>query len=223
MTTDAHAEIAKLLPWYVNGTLGVAERDRVLEHLQSCDDCREEVSLCMEMQASAQQAGPTPILPATTSAQILDGANIRDAGKESWTWPQRWGVAAAVALVAILGVVTLGPNQTVLNQAAPNQTAPNQPALNQEFDAATSPAAMQTVDYVLELQFADGVSVDERAHVIAELGGNNSVMPAGQTRVQTIVRMAPKSLQELEQYAAEIESRREVLSAEIVALQLPLR
>ncbi len=213
MTTDAHAEIAKLLPWYVNGTLGVAERDRVLEHLQSCDDCREEVSLCMEMQASAQQAGPTPILTATTSAQILDGANIRDAGKESWTRPQSWGVAAAVALVAILGVVTLGPNQAVRNQAAPNQ----------QFDAATSPAALQTVDYVLELQFADGVSVDERAHVIAELGGNNSVIAAGQTRVQTIVRMAPKSLQELEQYAAEIESRREVLSAEIVALQLPLR
>ncbi len=213
MTTDAHAEVAELLPWYVNGTLGVAERDRVLEHLQSCDDCREEVSLCMEMQASAQQAGPTPILPATTSAQILHGGDIRDAGKEHWTRPQRWGVAAAVGLVALLVVIKLAPNQTTLNQPAPNQI----------FDAATSPAAMQTVDYVLELQFVAGLSADERAVVIAGLGGSNTVTAVDQTRVQVVVRLVPKSLHELEQYAAEIESQREVLSAEIVALQLPLR
>lgn len=213
MTADVHAEVAELLPWYVNGTLGIAERDRVLEHLQSCDDCREEVSLCMDMQASAQQAGPTPILPATTSAQILHGGKIRVAGKEHWTRPQKWGVAAAVGLVALLGAIELAPNQTVVNQPAPNQI----------FDAATSPAAMQTVDYVLELQFVAGLSADERAVVIAGLGGSNTVTAVDQTRVQVVVRLAPKSLHELEQYAAEIQSRREVLSAEIVALQLPLR
>ncbi len=213
MTTDVHAEIATLLPWYVNGTLGVAERDRVLEHLQSCDDCREGVSLCMDMQASAQQAGPTPILPATTSAQILDRGDIRDAGKEQWTRPQRWGVAAAVGLIALLVAIELAPNHTALDQPAPNQ----------QFVAATTHEALQTVDYVLELQFVAGLSVDERAVVIAGLGGSNTVTAVDQTRVQIVVRLAPKSLHELEQYAAEIQSRREVLSAEIVALQLPLR
>jgi len=215
MTTNVHAEVAELLPWYVNGTLGVAERDRVLEHLQSCDDCREEVSLCMDMQASAQQAGPTPILPATTAAQILDGANIRDAGKEQWTRPQKWGVAAAVGLVAFLGAIALVPG---IRSTPPDQAAPNQ-----LFVTATTPAAVQTVDYVLELQFVAGLSADERAVVIAGLGGSNTVTAVDQTRVQVVVRLAPKSLHELEQYAAEIQSRREVLSAEIVALQLPLR
>ncbi len=214
MTADAHAEIAKLLPWYVNGTLGVAEREQVLEHLESCAGCRDEISLCMEMQASVQQAGPTPILPATTAAQILDGGTHRDARTERWKRSQKWAAAAAVGFVAILGVVTLVPGI--------KSTASNQPTLNQRFTTATTSAVAQTVDYVLELQFAAGLSGDERALVITGLGGK-AVITTDQMHVQIVVRLAPKSLHELEQYAAEIQSRPEVVSAEIVALQLPLR
>ena len=56
MTNATHAELTMLLPWSVNGTLGAADRERVLAHLSSCADCLAEVYLCMDMQASVQQA-----------------------------------------------------------------------------------------------------------------------------------------------------------------------
>ena len=215
MTNATHAELTMLLPWYVNGTLGAADRERVLEHLFSCADCREEVSLCMDMQASVQQAGPTPILPATTAEQILDARKIRGAGIARWTRPQLWSAAAAVMLVVMLSVSALAPG---IRSATSDQAVPNQ-----EFTAATAPVALPTVDYVLELQFAAGLSVDERTRVIVGISGSGIVIGADQTQVQIVVRLAPKSLQELEQYAADIQSRREIISAAIIALQLPLR
>ncbi len=215
MTNAAHAELTMLLPWYVNGTLGAADRERVLEHLSSCADCREEVSLCMDMQASVQQAGPTPILPATTAEQILDARKIRGAGSARWARPQLWSAAAAVGFVAVMGLSAL--------MSGIGGGSTDQPLPNQQFTAATAPVALPAVDYVLELQFAAGLSVDVRTRVIAEISGSDTGIGADQTQVRIVVRLAPKSLQELEQYAADIQSRREVISAAIIALQLPLR
>ncbi len=215
MTHAAHAEITMLLPWYVNGTLGAADRGRVLEHLDSCVECREEVSLCTDMQASVQQAGPTPILPATTAAEVLDGGKIHGAGNARFRRAQIWSAAAAVGLVAVMSVSAL--------MSGIDGGATDQPVSNQQFTAATAPVTLPTVDYVLEMQFVDGLSVEERMRVIAGISGGDIAIAADQTQVRIVVRLAPKSLQELERYAAQIQSRREVVSAEIIALQLPLR
>lgn len=215
MTNAAHAEITTLLPWYVNGTLGAADRDRVLEHLSSCSECHEDVFLCIDMQASVQQAGPTPILPATTGAEVLDARKIRGAGKARWSRAQSWSAAAAVALAAVLSVSAL--------MSGIDGGSTDQPLPNQQFTTATAPSTLPTVDYVLELQFAAGLSLDERRLVIAGISGGDTAIAADQTQIRIVVRLAPKSLQELEQYAADIQSRREVVSAEIIALQLPLR
>jgi hypothetical protein len=214
MTNAAHAELTLLLPWYVNGTLGAADRDRVLEHLSSCAECREDVSLCMDMQASVQQAEPTPIVPAKTGADVLDARKIRGAGKARWSRAQSWSAAAAVALAAVLSVGVL--------LSGIDGGATDQPLPNQEFTAATAPATLSTVDYVLELQFAAGLSIDERRLVIAGISGDTAIA-VDQMQIRIVVRLTPKSLQELEQYAAAIQSRPEVASAEIIALHLPLR
>lgn len=46
-----HDELERLLPWYVNGTLGEAEMDRLNRHLAGCDRCagriREEIRLAL--------------------------------------------------------------------------------------------------------------------------------------------------------------------------------
>jgi anti-sigma factor RsiW len=40
-----HREIAELIPWYVNGTLGERDRRRVDSHVLSCSACRDDLSL----------------------------------------------------------------------------------------------------------------------------------------------------------------------------------
>jgi anti-sigma factor RsiW len=39
----AHQEISALIPWYVNGTIGEPERQRVDSHLLTCAVCRDEM------------------------------------------------------------------------------------------------------------------------------------------------------------------------------------
>jgi putative zinc finger protein len=58
-----HPEVA-LLPWYVNGTLGEADRQQIARHLESCATCRAELdeltNLRTELTAIyATQPGPT--------------------------------------------------------------------------------------------------------------------------------------------------------------------
>lgn len=38
-----HQVISALMPWYVNGTMGVLDRQRVDSHLRTCAACREEL------------------------------------------------------------------------------------------------------------------------------------------------------------------------------------
>jgi hypothetical protein len=40
-----HQELADLIPWFVNGTIGEFERQRVDAHLLACTVCRDELSL----------------------------------------------------------------------------------------------------------------------------------------------------------------------------------
>jgi len=46
--TDSH-RVAKLIPWYVNGSLSAEERREVDEHLAGCDECRASVDEAREL------------------------------------------------------------------------------------------------------------------------------------------------------------------------------
>jgi hypothetical protein len=202
--------VSLLLPWHVNGTLSEAEREKVQAHLDVCGNCREELSLCTDMMDSVRQQEATPIIPATTAAQVLNDAQDHVARKAQKNRQQRWAIAAAIGLVALLLVIELPPSSLTDME-------------NQRFETATSAVAPGTMDYVLELRFADGVSSEDRAAIINELGGGNSVLTREQTNVRIVLSMLPKSLDELEQHASEIAARREIESAEFVALQLPVK
>ena len=205
-----HNEVSLLLPWHVNGTLSEDDREKVQAHLDVCGDCREELTLCAEMMDAVRQQEATPIVPATTAAQVLDDAQEDVARKTQKNRHQRWAIAAAIGFVALLLVTGLPPNSLIDME-------------NQRFETATSVVASETMDYVLELRFTDNVSLEDRAAIIAELGGGNSVLTREQTKVRIVLSMLPKSLDELEQHASEIAARREIASAEFVALQLPVK
>ncbi|HXO19806.1 MAG TPA: zf-HC2 domain-containing protein [Thermoanaerobaculia bacterium] len=44
-----HERVSELIPWYVNGTLAAAERERVEEHLAQCAGCRGEAAAAREL------------------------------------------------------------------------------------------------------------------------------------------------------------------------------
>ena len=57
--TSENTHPEELLPWYVNQTLGPAEREYVESHLAQCEHCRDEVALMRKMRAQIKQSHVT--------------------------------------------------------------------------------------------------------------------------------------------------------------------
>jgi len=121
-----HRAISEIIPWFINGTLGDLERQRVDAHLRSCAVCRDE--LLQEQRVYQAMAGETGVdyVPAASlkrlqakldalGAQAAPGHAAAAAAARSpleqpaprWLpWQRR--IAASIALVGvILGLTTL--------------------------------------------------------------------------------------------------------------------
>jgi len=59
--TCQRQEIAELLPWYVNETLGSEERKRTEDHIRECPACRREVEILNQIATSVQAEHPVPL------------------------------------------------------------------------------------------------------------------------------------------------------------------
>ena len=122
-TAAEHQDIAELLPWFVNGRLSEADRQRVDEHLRVCEACSDELAVqqriygVMSVDAgvermpmaglnrlrlridSLQDAAPAPSMP--------DEA-VRSAPSARSSWQQwRGAIAASIAMMAVGAVAAL--------------------------------------------------------------------------------------------------------------------
>ena len=123
-TREDHQAISEIIPWFVNGTLGELERQRVDAHLRTCAVCRDE--LLQEQRvyhAMAAEAGIEYIpasslkrlqakldaLGAPAAPRDVPAAAAARAEQPARRWlPWQRRVAASIALVAvILGLTTL--------------------------------------------------------------------------------------------------------------------
>jgi hypothetical protein len=122
-TTEEHKAISEIIPWFVNGTVGELERQRVDAHLRTCAVCRDD--LLQEQRVYQQMAAERSIeyMPAASLKRLqarLDGLAAaaapvdappleRRAGR-SMPWQRR--IAASIAVVAV-ALTLLTVNQWV--------------------------------------------------------------------------------------------------------------
>ncbi|MGZ0080184.1 anti-sigma factor family protein [Methylomonas sp. TEB] len=128
-STTSHSDIVLLLPWYVNQSLTVNERQQVDQHLKSCLVCRRELLTLQKLAAAVQQAADLDIAAEAsfaglrakmqTASQVprskqtdipseqLGGGNIKpfSAGQGFWRIASNTGKGLAIA--ASLLLVTL--------------------------------------------------------------------------------------------------------------------
>ncbi len=120
----AHEDISALLPWYVNGTIGEPERQRVDAHLILCAGCRNDLAREQRIYQGMTADTPVEYMPAASLKRLqarLDGvvaaaspdlqtdpqADVRThvaaARERRGRWPMSWHglMAASVAVMAV--------------------------------------------------------------------------------------------------------------------------
>ena len=112
----SHAKIAELLPWYVNGTLGMGERQSAALEVASCDACAAEVDELSKVQTAILELEATAPAPSERGiARALDAIEKEEERKRlghpwfGWWWvltPFRRAlvVSAALGAVVVFGI-----------------------------------------------------------------------------------------------------------------------
>ena len=103
----SHARASEFLPWLVNGSLGAAERDAVLEHVQACIACRRELREQQRLHA-ALRAQPTVHVSAQMGLEQLDRQLDATRLRNARAWPDRLASVGPFAVAAAAGVALLG-------------------------------------------------------------------------------------------------------------------
>lgn len=117
-----HRDAWDLVPWFVNGSLGAAERAALEHHLDECADCRGEVHAQRQLMQSMRAQPQVEAMPRASLQRLWDRidaqalpehADDRPPARQRLASP-RWFAAAAAGIVLALGttLVLLGPWRT---------------------------------------------------------------------------------------------------------------
>jgi anti-sigma factor RsiW len=169
-----HSETQRLLPWYVNGQLAGAERERLQLHLSSCDACRSD--LAAEQEFARAVAAPIAQAPspeaglARLHARIAAASAVKPAPKVH-SWPGqidrnelRWAAMAAGVLVLACTPLLLrdgyGPDPAIAG--AEYRTL----ASSDDSGDARTPAA-----HAVRLVFSAGLAASTISDILTRHGG----------------------------------------------------
>lgn len=162
---DTHAEAWDLLPWLANGRIAAADREWVEAHVQTCAECRAELSAQRTLSGNLRDAGAEP--PNRTSVSTteeqrsfdklwarIEAAESATAGTQSVeaaprraSRPVRWLAAAVIVQgigLALFGIHALRTPDTGKSG----------------FVTVTSQAPTRTNVPMVSLVFAPDASID---------------------------------------------------------------
>jgi len=110
-----HSRAFELLPWFVNGSLGAAERDAVEQHLRSCLSCHRELKEQQRLRIALRAQPVVHISPQTgfeKLAHSLEGEPVlaeRSAPARPLNAFLRFAAVAAAGLLVVGGLLWLAP------------------------------------------------------------------------------------------------------------------
>lgn len=203
-----HEEVDRLLPWYANETLDDAERQGVRHHLDQCAECRENLTLLMQMQRAVNDHQAVAMVPEPRRADLLEKIDSIEQKKGAKPNVSRWMLAASLVIFAVTAMVFF--------------STPIDRQVEPQFRTVTSSEQVGQVGFVLNLTFVADSTAAKRGQLIAELGATVLAVSNNNT-FQIMVPMPAVSIADLEAFTGDLLRRPEVQAAEVVALQLPVR
>lgn len=139
----AHQRIWELLPWYVNGTLLEAEREKVEEHLSGCSRCRAEAEACRRTAQAVRSLGevapsPHPVQfqrvlarlgeAETAGREKSPGRRRRTGSFQAGSRPLWMALAAQAAVILVLAGALVWDRLSISPDTAPDIAAAPPPA-----------------------------------------------------------------------------------------------
>ena len=198
----------ELLPWYVNGTLGDAERRAMEQHLQSCKYCREDIPLLTGVKAAMLRESVSVLAPQSSAEQLFANTGPRGTqrGKHKFVW-----YATAIAAGAALAAIAL------------NWTYPINAGLSPAtYETATAASGDVTFDYVFSVLFRSDIAQTEQSKALQRLAPVSVAGPDSAGNYRIVVRLPARSMAEIETFRKSIEADASITSATVVAVELPV-
>ncbi len=112
-----HHEVAALLPWYVNATLGARDRERVDAHVEVCASCREDLTAQQRICAAIEAQPALDYMPVASLKRLLARLDARAEAAAVTPPPEQpdrrlpRGLLAACIAVLAVAVVLLAANR----------------------------------------------------------------------------------------------------------------
>ena len=189
-----HQRIWELTPWYANGTLPDADRERVEDHAAGCRRCQEEIETCLRMAAAIKGLGevtpsPHPVQLQRVLARIgeAEQAESRERTKHgvprrtlaalvaAAPRPWRGALAAQAAIIVVLAGLLFWSGLRGARPAASAASAP--PATYQTLsDPAPPPAAGGRV--ALHVMFSPRATEKEIRDLLLAVHGELTAGPS---------------------------------------------
>jgi len=205
-----HADIELLLPWYLNSTLDEQERLSVRQPLDTCNECRTNVEILSRMRTAIREPSAVPMVPPPRFEELLESIDSNNRSSATPHQYRNWLVAATLATLALATLLFLSGRDDMGTPPA-------------QFETATSTQQANPMDYVLDISFEPGVSIDTRRSFLASINAQEISVDEATLTSRIIVQLPATSLQELDAYTLELKNRSSVRSVNVIALQLPVR
>jgi len=187
-STYEHRQVWDLIPWVLNNTASEAERQEVERHVDSCDDCRDELEFQTLLQArlsrgDALHGNPRPALERLWAR--IDDKALPDTG---WRTSGSSWLVRGLALAVLLEAIGLGATGNALwSRPAPlaasyhtlSAPAPELPgaSIRAVFAPSMSLGDLQALLQPLHLQVVGGPN-EVGAYSLASTGPVNDALLA---------------------------------------------
>ncbi|MDX1515768.1 MAG: zf-HC2 domain-containing protein [Woeseiaceae bacterium] len=204
----AHEQCRLLLPWYANDTLDDGERSRVASHVEDCEQCARELAEHRRLRSAVMADAAVPIVPSRSARDVFGRMPLALASKSRSTYSD-WRVAAAIGCIALLAGI-VGYQILVGERPEP-----------QFRTVTTGEQAPGRIDYVVELELRASVDDAGRQALVESMGAVDVIATGNRLRVTVPNQLA--ALHALDDFAARLREHPDVVSADIVALQLPVQ
>lgn len=106
MTATRSEHPNELLPWYVNGTLTGQEQREVMNHLETCERCRQEIAWLQKIrtQIKTDESGAPGEFGLNRLMRDIHRESSAPAHRRSWWQP---ALAAAALIIVVQGAVLM--------------------------------------------------------------------------------------------------------------------